>query len=197
MLEPMQFLGLNMEEEHTPCLDRRGFLKLAACALGAAAASPALGRTMVNRERKLSFYSPRTGETVRAVYWAPRTGYIGESLKEVSWALRDHRNDQYKLFDPKLLDQLYALQRLMDPRQPMHIISGYRSPATNAMLRRRSHRVAKNSYHIRAMATDIRMPGRSTKKLHRAALSLNGGGVGYYPRSDFIHIDTGPVRSWG
>jgi uncharacterized protein YcbK (DUF882 family) len=193
----MQLSGQDVEEGQTPCLDRRGFLKLAACALGAVAASPALGRTVGNKDRMLSLYSPRTGETVRTVYWAPRIGYIGESLKEVSWALRDHRNDQYKLFDPKLLDQLYALQRLMDPRQPMHIISGYRSPATNAMLRQHNRRVAKNSYHIRAMATDIRMPGHSTKKLHRAALSLNGGGVGYYSRSDFVHIDTGPVRTWG
>jgi uncharacterized protein YcbK (DUF882 family) len=152
---------------------------------------------MTLNERHLSFYAPSTGETVRAVYWAPRQGYIRDSVREISWALRDHHNDQYKLFDTSLLDHLYALQLKMDFKTPFHIICGYRSPGTNAMLRQRSRRVAKNSYHMRAMAVDIRMPGRSTADLRRAALSLQAGGVGYYPRSNFIHIDTGPLRTWG
>ncbi|MCP5419544.1 MAG: DUF882 domain-containing protein [Gammaproteobacteria bacterium] len=184
------------EQQEASYLDRRGFLRLAAFALGGLAVSPGLARAMTFKERQLNFYAPSTGETVRAVYWAPRQGYVRDSLREISWALRDHHNDQFKLFDTHLLDQLYAIQLAMDYKGPFHIICGYRSPSTNAMLRKRSSQVAKNSYHMRAMAADIRMPGRSTADLRRAALSLQAGGVGYYPRSNFIHVDTGPLRTW-
>lgn len=184
------------ESEITPCLDRRGFLKIAAVALGGLATSPIFAKSMTLRERTLSFYASRTGETVRAVYWEPGQGYNRQGLREISWALRDDRNDQFKLFDIKLLDQLYALQLQLDFKKPFHIICGYRSPSTNAMLRQRSRRVAKNSYHMRAMAVDIRMPGRRSSDLRRAAVALKAGGVGYYPRSNFVHIDTGPLRTW-
>jgi uncharacterized protein YcbK (DUF882 family) len=178
-------------------LKRRGFLKLVALSVGSLAMSPALGRVATAKERALFIYNPHTGETIRAVYWTPVDGYLHDSLREISWALRDYYTDQMKIFDPRLLDQLYTLQLLLEyDTQPFHVISGFRSPSTNAMLRLRSRAVAKDSFHLYGMATDIRMPGRSTGELRRAALSLGAGGVGYYPRAGFVHVDTGPIRTW-
>jgi len=183
--------------ENTPCLQRRGFLKVAAlAAVSGLATTPALARVSARKERRLHFYVPRSGETLSVVYWTPRDGYINSSLREISWALRDCRTDQMMIYDPKVLDQLYVLQLQMDYRKPVHVISGYRSPATNAMLRRTNKRVARRSYHMQGRALDLRMPGRSVAELRRAAVTLKAGGVGYYPRSNFIHIDTGPIRYW-
>ena len=110
--------------------------------------------------------------------------------------MRDHHNDQVKLFDTNVLDQLYALQVQISPGRPVHVISGYRSPSTNSMLREHSRRVARNSYHIQAMALDIRLPDGRVSDLYQAARSLGAGGVGYYPYSNFVHVDCGPVRYW-
>jgi len=176
-------------------LNRRSFIKFTAATAGAlATAGPAFA---LEKERCLSVYSPNTGETIRLVYWTPSEGYLAESIREISITMRDRHNDKVKLIDPKLLDQMYALQSAIRPRQPMHMLCGYRSPETNAMLRRRNRGVAKESYHMKGMAVDIRMPDRDYKSLHRAAMSLHAGGVGRYRRSRFVHIDTGPVRSWG
>jgi uncharacterized protein YcbK (DUF882 family) len=178
-------------------LKRRGFLKLVALSVGSLAMSPTLARVATAKERALFIYNPHTGETIRAVYWTPVDGYLHESLREISWALRDYYTDQMKIFDPRLLDQLYTLQLLLEyDTQPFHVISGFRSPSTNAMLRMRSRAVARDSFHLYGMATDIRMPGRSTGELRRVALSLEAGGVGYYPRAGFVHVDTGPIRTW-
>jgi uncharacterized protein YcbK (DUF882 family) len=189
--------GSRESQKTTPCLTRRGFLKLAAMSMGCLATYPALAKVTTKQERKLFFYCPKIDERVRTVYWTPQDGYLRDSIKEISRVLRDYRTDQVKLFDPKLLDQMFALQLKMDYRKPFHVFSGYRSPKTNAMLRRNSEAVAKNSFHMYGKAADISMPGRSVADLHRAALSLSAGGVGYYPRSHFVHIDSGPVRSWG
>ncbi|MDS4022169.1 MAG: DUF882 domain-containing protein [Candidatus Competibacter sp.] len=148
------------------------------------------------RERFLLFYIPSTGETVRRVYWTPRDGYIRESISEISWALRDCHNDQVRTFDTNVLDQLYALQLQLGLRSPVHVISGYRSPSTNWMLCERSRGVARNSFHMQAMALDVRLPGGRVSDLYSAACSLGAGGVGYYPRANFVHIDSGPVRYW-
>lgn len=148
-------------------------------------------------DRAISLYAPNTGEAIRSVFWTPRTGYVPQSIKELSWALRDHHNDEFKLFDERAFDIVYAMQLLMGTTRETHVISGYRSPETNSLLREESRGVAKNSFHIQARAVDLRMPGVSLAMMHRAALSLRAGGVGYYPRSNFIHVDTGPVRSWG
>ncbi len=190
------FDNVEVVNDDLPCLNRRGFLKAAACTAGVFATSPALAKVAGTRERALSIYVPRSGETMRLVYWTPTDGYIRESIKELSWALRDHRNNNMKMMDPKLLDQLYGLQLKMDRARPTHVISGYRSPQTNAMLRRTNRAVAKNSFHMYGKAVDIRMPDRSTSALRQAALSLQAGGVGYYRRSKFIHIDTGDIRTW-
>lgn len=175
---------------------RRGFLKLAAGGIGVALAAPSLLQANTLRERYLLFHNPNTGETVRRVYWTPRDGYVNESISEISWALRDHHNDQVKTFDPNVLDQLYALQLQLGLWKPVYIISGYRSPSTNWMLCERSRGVARNSFHLRAMALDVRLPDGRVSDLYRAARSLGAGGVGYYPRANFVHIDSGPVRYW-
>lgn len=174
---------------------RRGFLKWAAGGIGVLALAPGLARTAVLRERYLLFHNPNTGESVRQVYWTPRDGYIREAVNTISWALRDHHNDQVRQFDSNVLDQLYALQLQLGLGQPVNVISGYRSPSTNWMLCEGSRRVARRSYHMQAMALDIRVPGGRVSDLYRAARSL-GAGVGYYPRSNFVHIDSGPVRYW-
>lgn len=149
-----------------------------------------------NGDRVVSFYAPATGESIRTAFWAPGNGYLPSAIKEISWVLRDHHNDEFRLFDPRTLDILYAMQ-LMMLRPETHIISGYRSPETNALLREESRGVAKNSFHMQARALDVRMPGMSVGQMRRAALSLGAGGVGYYPRSNFVHVDSGPVRNWG
>ena len=98
---------------------------------------------------------------------------------------------------PDLLDLMYAMQLKLDTSEELNIISGYRSPQTNASLRAKSKGVAKRSYHMKGMAVDIRVPNRNVGKVYDAAMDLRVGGVGYYPRSDFVHIDVGPVRRWG
>ncbi len=187
----------NSQNRETPLeFSRRGFLKLAASGLGALALAPEVLQASVRRERYLAFYNPNTGETIRQVYWTPREGYIRESLKEISWGLRDHHNDQVRVFDVNVLDQFYALQLQLGTYSPVHVISGYRSPTTNSMLCERSRGVARNSYHIQAMALDVRLPGGRVSDLYQVARSLGAGGVGYYPRANFVHIDSGPVRYW-
>jgi uncharacterized protein YcbK (DUF882 family) len=177
-------------------MNRRGFLKLAAGGLGALALGPEILHAATRRERYLSFYNPNTGETIRQAYWTPRDGYIRESIKTISWGLRDHHNNQVKAFDVNVLDQLYALQLQLGTRAPIHVISAYRSSATNSSLYGRSRGVARNSYHIQAMALDVRLPGGRIADLCRVARALGAGGVGYYPRANFVHIDSGPVRYW-
>lgn len=176
--------------------NRRQFLKLAAVGISAALA-PNLLKAAVARDRYLFFHNPNTGETVRRVYWTPREGYVRESMTEISWALRDYHNDQTRTFDPGVLDQLYALQVQMGLWKPVNVISGYRSPTTNWALCERSRGVARNSFHMEAMALDVRLPEGRVSDLYRAACSLGAGGVGYYPGANFVHIDSGPVRYWG
>ena len=184
------------QDQEQPDLNRRSFLKWAAGGLGALSVAPGLLQAAILSERSLVFYNPNTGESVRRVYWTPRDGYIRDSIGEISWALRDHHNGQVKQFDAGVLDQLYALQLQIGANTPIHVISGYRSPITNQRLSEGSSRVARNSYHMQAMAMDVRLPGGRISDLYRAARSLGAGGVGYYPRSNFIHIDSGPVRYW-
>ncbi|MBK7540596.1 MAG: DUF882 domain-containing protein [Candidatus Competibacteraceae bacterium] len=184
------------QDQEQPDLNRRSFLKWAAGGIGALAIAPDLLQAAILSERYLIFYNPNTGENIRQVYWTPRDGYIRDSIGQISWALRDHHNDQVRQFDAGVLDQLYALQLQIGSGSPIHVISGYRSPSTNRMLAEGSSRVARNSYHIQAMALDVRTPGGRISDLYRAARSLGAGGVGYYPRSNFIHIDSGPVRYW-
>jgi uncharacterized protein YcbK (DUF882 family) len=146
--------------------------------------------------RRVAFHNLHTGEAVNAVYWE-KGAYVPDALSEVNHVLRDFRNGQVHPIDPRLLDLLDTLSARVETRSPFHVISGYRSPQTNAMLRRRSSGVAHNSLHMKGLAIDIRLADVDLPRLHEAALSLSGGGVGYYPASDFVHVDVGPVRRWG
>jgi uncharacterized protein YcbK (DUF882 family) len=146
-------------------------------------------------ERTLSFHNTRTGEEWSRVYWC-QGDYVPEALEEINYLLRDHRTNEVREIDPRLLDLLYDLNEKLNSRGPFLVVSAYRSPETNALLRRRSRRIARNSLHMEGMAADIRLPDRSMRQLARAAISLKSGGVGYYPRRHFVHIDTGKVRRW-
>ena len=154
---------------------------------------PALANSQ--QERRLSFHNTHTGENTSAVYWADG-GYLSDGKQEIDEILRDHRTDEIYPIATDLLDLLYLLKAEVHGKQAFEIISGYRSPATNAALRKNSSGVAKRSYHMQGKAIDIRLPGCELKKLHKAAMAMRAGGVGYYPGSDFIHVDVGPYRSW-
>ncbi len=175
-------------------LNRRGFL--VAGAAGAAALTPfGAAARIVGGERVLRFHNIHTGEKVSRVYWQ-NGQYLAGPLREFNHLLRDWRTDEVTDIDLKVLDLLAELHRLMDTTQPFDIISGYRSPKTNAMLRANSGGVAKKSLHMRGMAIDVNLPGRDLRALQKAAISLKRGGVGYYGKSQFIHVDTGRVRYW-
>jgi uncharacterized protein YcbK (DUF882 family) len=145
--------------------------------------------------RRLSFDNIHTGEKLTAAYWQDGH-YLPDGLREIDYSLRDFRTGDIYAIDPRLLDLLYRLRQQLAYDGPIHVISGYRCPATNAMLAARSPRVSKTSFHMRGMAIDIRIPGRPLPELRDAAMLLGMGGVGYYPESDFVHVDTGPVRFW-
>jgi uncharacterized protein YcbK (DUF882 family) len=178
-------------------LNRRRFLKLGAiAALAGVFPRSALGSSAAALpERSLAFYNTHTGERLKTVYWV-QGNYISDSLGEIDHILRDHRTNEVLNIDTRLLDLLFALQNELDTSQPFHIISGYRSPQTNAFLHAHSSGVAENSLHLVGKAIDIRTPGRPLSMLRKAAVALNGGGVGYYPKSDFVHVDVGRVRYW-
>ena len=174
---------------------RRDFLRLGTTATATLLASPVLAGTRSPAERQLAFKNTHTGEGVSTVYWAAGD-YISDGLAEINDVLRDHRTDEIHPIDTKLLEMLFLLQAKTGSRQAYEVISGYRSPATNAALRNKSSGVAKRSFHMRGKAIDIRLPGIELKNLQQAALDLRAGGVGYYPGSGFIHVDVGPTRSW-
>lgn len=179
----------------TGAVSRRAFLRLGtgiAAGLLCPAAVASLG---AQPERSLAFYNTHTGESLQTVYWAAGE-YLEDGLREINSILRDHRADKIYPMDRNLLDLLTALQAEVNCRNAFHVISGYRSPATNASLRGKSSGVARRSYHMQGKAIDIRLPGCALADLHKAALSLKAGGVGSYAASDFIHVDVGPVRRW-
>jgi uncharacterized protein YcbK (DUF882 family) len=147
-------------------------------------------------ERKLSLLNLHTGEHLKATYWAEGQ-YQTSELKAINHILRDHRTGDAYHMDNDLLNLLHTLHQKMDSKQEFQVISGYRSPKTNAALNKKSSGVAKKSLHMQGKAIDIRLPGRQLADLRKAAINCQTGGVGYYPKSDFIHIDTGRVRRWG
>ena len=146
--------------------------------------------------RTLAVYNVHTGESINTTYWEGGE-YIPGALHEVNYLFRDFRANETRDIDPRLLDVLYDLRILADTSKPIDLVSGYRSYATNAMLAAQSEGVARHSMHIEGKASDIHIPGVELRDLRRAALSLGAGGVGYYPQSNFVHVDTGRVRFWG
>jgi uncharacterized protein YcbK (DUF882 family) len=179
--------------DRTP-LSRRALLRAAALG-GASLLAPALARGARGAPRVLAFESLHTGEALRVVY---REGgaYLPGALARIGVELRDHRTGDVHPIDPGLLDLLYDVQQQLGSRAPYQVISGYRSPATNAMLRAAGHGVVRRSFHVLGMAIDVRLPDVKTSALRDAGRALARGGVGYYAESDFVHLDVGPVRTW-
>ncbi len=198
---PIQkFFDQHFHSDTETAHSRRRFLKAGsgACTLLASPmAIPSVQAAMKRPfEKKLSFLNLHTGERTRATYWA-NGRYIPEGMRAINHVLRDHRTGDRYTIDPDLFDVLYLLQHKLGTRQEFHVISAYRSPATNAKLAEQNGGVAKNSMHTHGKAIDIRLPGRKLSDLRTAALSLQMGGVGYYPASNFVHLDTGNYRFWG
>ena len=177
---------------------RRDFLKLGAMATGilfnplsAMAAFDPRYKSLKN----LGFYNTHTHERLQVCYC--RNGkYDIQALSKINHILRDHRSGEVKAIDTQLLDFLHALSDKTNPQKPFHVISGYRSPATNKKLRKNSNGVASRSLHMQGKAIDIRIPDFSTRQLRNIARKMKIGGVGYYPQSDFVHVDIGRVRYW-
>ncbi|HET7649725.1 MAG TPA: DUF882 domain-containing protein [Gammaproteobacteria bacterium] len=177
--------------------DRRAFFKFGLVAAAGCISLPRAARAAVEagrHERRLAFYNLHTGESFGSPYWIEGR-YLPESLAEIDHVLRDFRTNQVKPIATSLLDLLFALRATLST-ESFHVISGYRSPATNAMLAGNGSGVARHSLHMAGEAIDIRLPGRDLRAVRSAAIALHGGGVGYYPKSNFIHMDVGRVRTW-
>ena len=168
---------------------------LGAAALALSPLKGALAALPQSGTRALSLVSTHTNEHISAIYW--RDGvYDKGALKDINYVLRDHRTGEIARMDPQLLDLLVELHRRTGSRKAFQIISAYRSPKTNAMLASASGGVAKHSMHMEAKAVDIRLYDVKLADLRDTALGMKAGGVGYYAKSDFVHVDTGRVRRW-
>lgn len=188
-----------MTENYSTGFTRRGILRaFAATALVAAPTySGAAGLLRGAGDiRRLKMTSPRTGESIDTIYWI-EGDYIKDALKEISLFMRDWRTNDVMKIDTRAVDIMAAAHNLLDVREPYMLLSGYRTAKTNAMLRARSRGVAKNSRHVKGQAADLRLGSRSVGQIFRAAQATRGGGVGKYSRSNFVHMDCGPVRTWG
>jgi uncharacterized protein YcbK (DUF882 family) len=175
---------------HTP--SRRGILRLGTIA-GATVLS---SRYALARQcRSLSLYAVHTGERLKVDYCVDGR-YEPGALRAIARLMRDVHTDAVHHIDTTLLDALSRLGRILGTREPLHVTSGYRTHETNERLRRHDHDIAANSYHVAGKAADVFVPGRNLASVRHVARALEVGGVGYYPRSGFVHVDTGPIRTW-
>ena len=190
---------MHMTDKLSTGFSRRGLLGVFAATIVVAAPtySNAFGLLKGAGDiRRIRMYSGRTGESIDTIYWI-EGDYIPEVLEEINYFMRDWRTGNRTRIDPRNIDIMAASHRLLDVSEPYMLLSGYRSAQTNAMLRSRSRGVARNSLHIKGQAADLRLKSRSVGQVAKAAASCNSGGVGKYSRSNFVHIDCGPVRLWG
>ncbi len=183
-----------------PLITRRNFLKLGmAATLGAIFPLTASGSETPGPSwkyiRKLNCKNAFTKEHIEVIYWADGY-YLPPALAQINYLFRDHLSGRVKPIDTTLLDLLFALSHTLHNPEPIHLLSGYRSARSNARLRQKNKNAARNSYHLYGQAADIRLPGSRLSDLRRVAKYYEIGGVGYYPRRNFIHIDVGPVRYW-
>lgn len=188
-----------MADDISGGITRRGLLTaFAATALTAAPTySKAAGFLRGGGDiRRIKMYSGRTGERIDMIYWV-EGDYIKDAVNEINHFMRDWRTNGVKTMDLRAVDIMAAAHNLMDASEPYTLLSGYRSPKTNAMLRSRSAGVAKNSLHMKGQAADLRLNSRSVHQMYRAAAACNAGGVGRYSGSNFVHMDCGPIRTWG
>ncbi len=183
-----------------PTVDRRSFLKntflttlALTCGSLGLAGKPAAAIQPGNR---LSLLHLHTGEQLTATFRDKNGYYIDQALKEINWLLRCHHTDEVHPIDTHTIEYLSMVDQKLGGGNEFHVVSGYRSPEYNEQLRRRGRQVARLSLHLFGRALDVRAPGIETQNLRRAALDLQMGGVGYYPRFDFVHLDSGAVRSW-
>jgi uncharacterized protein YcbK (DUF882 family) len=182
----------------TDC-SRRSMLK-AGAALASALIFPPLAHASVNPAfknptRSIALVNPHTGDTLKTVYWEKGI-YHPEPLKDIAYMMRDIHSQDMSPIDPRLVDILYMLQNSLRTKSPFEVVCGYRTPRNNAYIYKHERGVARNSYHMYGRAVDIRMKDRSAGVIQRAAWALQQGGVGYYPKAGFVHIDTGGVRRW-
>jgi len=183
----------------TGSISRRGLL--GAFALTAVAAAPTFSKAAgflrgAGDIRQLRMYCGRTGESINTVYWIEGT-YIRPALAEVDHFMRDWHSNESRAIDVRAIDIMAASHNLMNTDESYLLISGYRTSRTNERLRARSRLVARNSLHIKGMAADLRLHSRSVSQIARAAAACAAGGVGRYTKSNFVHMDCGPIRSWG
>ncbi len=180
-------------------VDRRTLLRLGAVGALGGLCLPvralACGLAAEPPERSLAFYQTHTGEHVSTLYWAEGR-YLPQGLSEIDRVLRDHRTGEVTEIDRGLLDLLHRLAAVLETSEPFHVISGYRSTRTNTRLAAQGRGVAPRSLHLSGQAIDLRVPHRELRQVREHALRLRGGGVGYYPSSDFVHVDVGRVRWW-
>ena len=179
-------------------VSRRSLLRIFAA--GVLTAAPTLSKAAgflkgAGDVRRINMYSGRSGESVNAIYWVDGN-YIPEVVKEISHFMRDLRADSTIPMNPQNMDIVAATHHLLATNEPYMLLSGYRTPQTNAMLRSESHGVAKNSFHIKGMAADLRLTSRSVSQMYASAVACDAGGVGHYYQSNFVHMDCGPVRTW-
>ena len=184
---------------------RRKFLGFGALALGSLAATSivtpasaaifARGAEEFDGARKIAFRNSHTGEIFSGVY---RVGdkYLPDAFDRINIVLRDFRSNELFPIDPRVMDIIYTVHQMTQKNEPYEILSGYRCPKTNQGLRSHGEGVAKNSLHMTGQAIDLRLPGFNTKQIKTLAVSLKAGGVGYYPKSNFVHMDSGDVRTW-
>ena len=188
------------ESGATPLLSRRSLLGAAFAATAVTAAphyANAAGFLRGGGDiRRLRMTNARTGEAIDTIYWIEGR-YVRDALKEINFFFRDWRRNEVKQIDNRTVDIIAATHNLVDASEPFLLLSGYRSPATNQMLRRRSGGVAKNSLHLKGQAADLRLSSRTPRQVARAAAACRAGGVGKYSRSNFTHVDCGVVRAWG
>ncbi|PIE65703.1 MAG: Twin-arginine translocation pathway signal [Desulfobacterales bacterium] len=188
---------MTVSEKSIQLLSRRGFIKKS-CLLTAALApglAPISAWAAQFNKRSLSFYHTHTCQSLDIVY-AHGDCYDIKALKKIDDYLKDFRTGDKYPIDRRLLDQLWIIEQAMGKKGTFEVISGYRSPVTNESLRKNSSGVAKRSFHMQGRAIDIRFSGASTAEVRDFAVALKSGGVGYYPKSDFVHLDTGKVRTW-
>ena len=176
--------------------NRRKWLGAGAAAFGLSLLPSHVFAAMTTPKPKiLRFQNLNTGEFLKTEFFDGRH-YNKSELARLNHLFRDYRCDKVKTIDPKLFDQIYMLQVMLGSNKPIQLISGYRSLETNNALRRSNSGVAKKSYHTRGQAMDFHIEGIQLSHIRKAALKMRAGGVGYYPKSNFIHIDTGPARTW-
>ncbi len=179
-------------------IDRRRFIKIgtqaALCSVFPVSAIASIDG-LSTPKRNLFLFNTHTGQKLNVCYYA-QGRYQPEAMEEINYIFRDYRTGEIKPIRKELLNLLHSISKKLDRPPRFHIISGYRSPETNAALRKKSKYVARNSLHIQGEAADIRIPGCDTRWLRKVCMKLKAGGVGYYRKSDFVHVDVGPVRYW-